>query len=216
VNNLPPTSAEISLSEHLKGFSAVNARADAAVKVLEKHLRQFGPVAQTRIADVTDGLSYLIPIKSFATRYLILEVGDWSLMLADMRGANCYVEAYAIRRATLCNAIGLFAQQEHRELQLFEKGEKVRQVQSLRDGDKWYYREKGPLQPFEDADELFRKNKEERLKVEALHRYFKSYTSLSVPNWNAVNFSSIVGLERSTKDLRVQIIEFKTLLDLLV
>lgn len=204
----------ISLTEHLKGFSAVNLNADAAAVALQENLRQLGPVRQSHFANLPDALNYLLPIKSFTTRYLVLGLGDWSLILTDMRGANCYVEAYAISRRRLRNAIGVFLQQERREFQLCEDGRKVRQVQSLRDGERWYYREEGPLQAFEEPEECLRKKKQDRLSVDALQHYFQIYTGLNVPNWKNTRFTPIIGLERSTKDLRVQLSEFETVEDL--
>ena len=200
--------------EHLNGFSAVNLDAEAATVALQENLRQFGPVRRSSFASFREALDYLIPLKSFTTRYLVLGQAEWSIVLTDMRGENCYVEAYAISRATFRNAMGLFLHQERREFQLFENGQKVREIQSLWDGDRWYYREEGSLQPFEDPQECLRRKKQERLSVQALRRYFQIYTGQIVPDWINSNFTPIFGLERSTKDLRVQLCEFETEQDL--
>src|SRR4030095_14277743 len=99
-----------------------------------------------------------------------------------MHRENCSVEAYAISRATGCNAIGLFLQENRRELHIFEEGRALREVQSLFDGDRWYYRETGPLQPFEDIAEYTRKKKRDRLQVNTLRGYFETYTGLMMPH----------------------------------
>lgn len=127
----------ISFMEHVKGFSAVNLPADTAATALEEFLLKYGVVEKHLLADFNDALGYLSPIKSFTTRYVVVGLGEWSILLTDMREANCYVEAFAVSRAKQCNAIGLFMQTERRELHVFEKGQKIRQIQSLRDGAKW-------------------------------------------------------------------------------
>src|SRR5262245_39086396 len=131
--------SKASLLEHLKGFSAVNVNANTAVAALEENLRRFGPTSQSQFATFRDALNFLLPLKSFTKRYLVLGAGNWSLLVTDMKGENCYVEAYAISRATLCNAIGVFLLPERRELHLFEEGRSVREIQSSWDGDSWYY-----------------------------------------------------------------------------
>lgn len=199
-----------SLGEHLKGFSAVNLPPAAAAETLEGSLRRFGPVDKHRLSTFQDALEYLLPIKSFTTRYVVMGLGDWSILMTDMRDANCYVEAYAITRKTHCKAIGVVLQDERRELQVIEDQKIVREVQSLRDGDRWYFLESGSLQPFEDAEECLRRKKKDRLTIAALRHYFLSYTGLTIPDWKNTSFGTIFGLARSTKDVQNPIIEFET------
>jgi len=162
----------------------------------------------------TEALHYLTPLRSFTTRFLIMGTGNWSLLVSNMRGENCSVDAYTVSRVTGCSALGIFMQPERRELQVFENGKKLREVQSLKDGDIWYYREEGMPQDFEMFDEYSRTPKSNRLRVDALWRYFGLYTGMEVPDWKNTEFSPIIGLERSTKDLRVPIATFETICDL--
>lgn len=203
----------VSLKEQLQGFSAVNVGAESTATALEERLRRFGPVSRSEFPTFRQALDYLLPIKSFTTRFLILGVDSWSIILTDMKGENCYVDAYSVSRTTQCNAIGLSLLQERRELHVFERGKKVRQVQSLRDGDRWYFREEGVLQPFEDPAEYRRKRKGDRLSVSALVGYFESYTGFKIPHWENSGFKNIYGLERSTKDTRAPVLHFMTIND---
>jgi hypothetical protein len=204
----------VSVTEHLKGFSAVCLPADAAALALSKVLQGFGPADVSRFDTFSEALSFLLPVKSFTTRYLVLGLDGWSVLLTDMRDENCYVDAYAISRATRCNAIGLYLREERRELHVFQRGQKVRQVQSLRDVERWYFREEGQLQPFESPTEYLRRRKEDRLSLAALRSYFEAYTGLSVPDWKGTCFSMALGLERCTKEVQVPIVRFETLQDL--
>jgi hypothetical protein len=203
-----------SLKEHLKQFSAVSVNVEAATEALEQTLRKYGPVHRTVINSFNNALKFLLPIKSFTTRFLVIGWHGWALVLTDMRGENSYVDAYAISRVTNCNAIGVVLQDKRRELQIFEQGKKVRQVQSLLDFDTWYYREEGQLQRWEDIVECTRKPKRKRLSVEALERYFEIYTGFKVPSWNTADFTELIGLERSVHEVQVPIIHFDTAWDL--
>jgi len=200
----------VSIKAQLRNFSAVNARFDVAEAALEKSLRSFGRVDRVECSNFNDALRYLLPVKSLATRFLILGLDGWSLLLADMRGENCYVDAFAISRATLCNAISLSIEPERRELYVFEEEQKLRVVQSLSDGKRWYYREEGLLQPFEESEECSRRPKSSRLQPQALERYFTRYTGLEIPRWKNEQYDRIIGLERSTRGLTQPVRHFDT------
>ena len=204
----------VSVSEHLKGISAVNLSGKETIAIMERQLRIYGPVERKEFAAFPEALDFLLPIKSFTTRYLVLGMERWSVLVTDMQGENCYVDAYAISRAASCNGIGIFMQMQRRELHVFEGGKHVREVQSLLDVDQWYYREHGPLQPFEDVAEYAPKKKQYRLKVDAVIRYYQRYTGLNLPDWKNPSFTSHIGLERCNKDRRVPLHRFHTMRDL--
>jgi hypothetical protein len=208
------TAIMVSLKEQLNAFSAVNAPADLTAIHLETTLKRFGPVTRSAFETFRDAVAYLLPIKSFTTRYLILGLDGWSLIVNDMRGEISYVEAYAISRIAGYKAIGVVLNEQRRELHIFEGGKKLRQVQSEPDGDRWYFREEGKLQPFEDAEEYTRRPKHDRLRLSAVVKYFKNYTGFDVPDWGRTKFTKFWGLERSTKDLLVPVKEFDTRFDL--
>lgn len=203
----------VSLFEHVRGFSTVNLDASSATGFLAKYLHQYGCVEQQRFSSLDLALGYIIPLKSFATRFLILGLNGMSVIVSDMKSDNAYVDAYAICRLANCDGIGVFSQSERRELFVCKRGKKVRQVQSLQDGDKWYFREEGPLQIFEDAQEYRRKRKRERLSIKALAMYYQSFTGFAMPDWKNQMFSEMFGLERSTKELKVPLVRFETMHD---
>jgi hypothetical protein len=203
-----------SLQEHMKQFSAVSLSAESTANALEQTLRKYGPVNKVQFSSFIEALHYVFPLKSFTTRFLVLGMNGWSVIMTDSKESNCYVQAYAISRATNCNAIGVVLQDQRRELQVFEQGKKVRQVQSLLDVDAWYYREEGTLQPWEEPNEYTRRPKRNRLNVTALERYFETYTGFKIPSWNTAYFAKLIGLERSVHEAQVPIIHFDTAWDL--
>jgi len=208
-----PSPERFLVSEHLKGFSAVELTAREALPHLVAFLSQFGPTKTASLASLPDAMRYLFPVKSFPTRYLILGLGQWSLLLEDLRDASSYVEAYALSRATKCRGLGIIFRETEREIQLFEEGVQIREIQSCSDGDRWYYREAGPLQPFEELVQTNFRRKKDRLSAAAVRKYFESYTGLQVPDWKKLIVTEIFGIERSTKDLEVPLIEFSTIHD---
>ena len=144
----------------------------------------------------------------------MLGIDSWLIILTDMRGANCYVEGYAVSRVTHCKSIGVSLLDERREFHLFEREEKLRQVQSLRDGNRWYFREEGTLQRFEEPAEYRRQRKQDRLSVTTLTRYFEGYTGFKVPDWKHGAFSDLIGLERSIKDAKAPVQTFESVNDI--
>ena len=203
------------LSDHLKGFSAVNLDGAMTAATLKATLTRYGPVQQTGLDSFNEAIKYLLPIKSFTTRFVILGKNDWSFILCDMRDQCCYVDAYAVSRAHKCKAMGVVLQPpQRREIHVFDGGEKVRQIESLLDGDRWYFREDGMIQSFEEPAEYKRKSKNTWLSPETVNRYFERYTGLKVPEWKNFASSEIIGLERSLRDLRVKVVYFPTLVDL--
>ena len=121
-----------SVREHSRQFSAVSISADKAAAALERTLRKYGPMKKVSFSDLNQAIRYLIPLKSFTTRFVFLGLKGWTLIVTDSRDSNCSVQAYAISRITKCNAIGVVFQEDRRELQVFEQG---KEVQSLLDGD---------------------------------------------------------------------------------
>jgi hypothetical protein len=204
----------VSMQEQLKGFTAVELSIASAKAALTDNLKRFGPVSGVSLEGIEAVIEFLAPLKSFTTRYAGIEVGTWCYLLTDMKGENCYVDGYALSRLTGCRAIGITMLPERRELQVFESGKPVREVLSLLDVDRWYFRESGNLQSFEDATENTKHRKKYRLSVAALMRYFERYTHHSVPDWKSLTLNTAIGLERSIKDVQVEIIRYKTSLDL--
>jgi hypothetical protein len=200
-------------SEHLKGLSSVELSDGDALAGMQRSLAQFGPVDTKHFNNLEDAFDFLFPVKTFTTRYLVIGVGRWSLLLTDMREQNCNVEAYALSRATRCRGIGVTFRSENRELHLFEEGKQVRQVESCLDVDRWHYLDWGTIQPFEDIKETQRPRKKDRLSVDAVGSYFKTYTGFDVPNWKTLKPRRIFGLQRSLKDLEVELGLFETIRD---
>jgi hypothetical protein len=98
-----------------------------------------------------------------------------------MKDENCYVDAFG-QPSNKLQRYWIRIQENRRELQVFEQGSKVRQVQSLLDVDTWYYREEGTMQPWEGPAEYMARSKRKRLSVNALRRYFETFTAFKVPS----------------------------------
>jgi hypothetical protein len=201
------------VSEHLKCFSAIFMSADAVAVRLEEGLRAYGQVERVSLTGLASSVAYLLPLKSFPTRYVVLGTEEFAFLLCDMQGSNCHVNAFAISRSTGCRALCLVLQEERREFVLYEHGEKLREVQSSLDGDRWYYREEGAPQPFENPDEYRVKRQRDRLRPAVLRQYFLKYAGFSVPDWSNVRITHSFGLQRSLHELRIPVVQFRTVMD---
>ena len=200
------------LFRQLENVTFVELPIVKTVPMLEAHLAMtFGavktcPVPYTNLVELA---GFLTPLKTFPTRYGLLDFGTWTCLVNDMRGESCHVEGYALSRISGCRAIGVKIRLENRELHVYEGGEPVREIQSLLDGDRWYFRESGAFQWFEELSELTKKKKKEKLSVALLRTYFERYTGFQFPDWRALNTLRITGCERSLKDLKVPVIRFE-------
>jgi hypothetical protein len=95
----------VRLSEQFAGVSAVRLSLSDTVGALLPSLRRLGPVSPTNLVGINDVSDFLSPIKTFTTRFGLVECGEWTLILTDMRGENCAVQAFAISREAHCHAI---------------------------------------------------------------------------------------------------------------
>lgn len=205
-----PSISVVSMREQMRGFCAIDVSVESARPYLIKSLARFGPVSEVPLKGIKSVVEFLAPVKSFTTRYAGIQVDDWSYLVTDMKGENCDVNGYALSRATGCRAICITILPNRRQLQIIESGKIEREVQSLQDGDRWYFRESGPLQPFEDASDYVQKQKDARLSEESLAKYFERYTGQKLPEWSTLTENAAIGLRRSTKDVRVKIDVYAT------
>ncbi|MHB1329723.1 MAG: hypothetical protein ACYC2K_16115 [Gemmatimonadales bacterium] len=203
----------VRLSQQFAGFASVDLPAAMATKALADSLRRFGPVREATLHGLAALVAHLSPVKSFPTTYAIVDFGAWSLVLNDMKDENCSVNALAISRVADCRGIAVTAHERRRQLHIYEKGQKLRSVLSLDDGDRWHYMAEGERLAFESpADSVGQLSK--RLPVSRVREYFEAYTGLQFPRWRTVSAVNAVGVTRSLADVRVEILQYETIDDL--
>ena len=202
----------LKLSEHLASFSAVAIPPKTAADLLAKNLRAYGPVVEVGLGLVEQSKAFLMPVKSFTTRFVISDYHGWSLLLSDMRFNNCVAIAQWMSSMSGCQAISIVCRRDHREFAVLRGGTHVRQVESLCDVDRWHFRQEGGIQPFEDESEYAARRKSDRLSLEALRRYFRRLTGLTDPQPRDC-LRGPYGIERSISKLVVQVRTFRTVDD---
>ncbi len=206
-------SERVRLTQQFAGFASVDLPADMATKALAESLRRFGPVHEAPLCGLTALAAHLSPVKSFPTTYAVVDFGAWSLILTDMKDENCNVNTLAISRAEGCRGIAVTARELRRQFHIYEKGQKLRSVLSLDDGDKWHYLAEGERLAFEcPAHSVGQPSK--RLPVKCVREYFEVYTGLQFPSWGTLTTVNAVGVTRSFADVRVEILQYETLNDL--
>jgi hypothetical protein len=201
--------------DQLACFALAELHLEAAISLLLQDLGRFGPVHSERLTGMAEVIRFLSPVKSFPTRYAAVALGSWTAILADKRGATCDVNAYALSRLSGCRAIAVSALASRRELHVYEGGIAVREIQSLDDGDVWFYSQSGVPLAFESRGDGELRPKSERLRAELVRRYFEAFTQLSFPDWLGLTSAAAAGIARSVHEVKVPIHEFRTIDDLL-
>lgn len=203
-----------SLAEHLKGIALVNLPAVETAEALRENLRRFGPVKLTTYRNFESALNFLLPLKSFVTRYLVLEIRDWSMVICDMNGESCFVNALAVSRMKSCIGIAGYFKETSRQFNFIRNGKEDRAVVCYWDG-RWFFHQQGEPHSFESISDYHARRKQDRLKPDRVIEYIGRATGMSMPtSWRTAPFAEIYGIERSIQDVRVPIIRYKTEADI--
>lgn len=198
-----------SLSEHLCYIALAKSEVSACVQLLEGSFRRFGPVEKIVISDHGTALKFLLPLKSFTTRYLVFELNGWCLCVTDMIGESCFVDVYALSRKTLCLAVAAEFGATQRSFRFIQSGEVKRSIDCYRDGEDWFFDEMGARLEFESAERYSRPDRSERLTPDLVAHYLRQCSEIPFPlDLRNTAFASIHGIQRSLDRLRVPLEQF--------
>ncbi|MBM3837321.1 MAG: hypothetical protein FJ398_05035 [Verrucomicrobia bacterium] len=198
-----------SLSEHLCYIALAKSDVSACVQLLEGSFQRFGPVEKTLMSDRGAALKFLLPLKSFTTRYLVFELNGWCLCVTDMIGENCFVDVYALSRKTRCPAMAAEFGATQRSFRFMEGGEVKRSIDCYRDGSDWFFEEMGARLDFESAEHYSRPDRSERLTPDLVTRYLSQCSEIPFPlDVRKTAFASIHGIQRCLDRLRVPLEQF--------
>ena len=193
------------MSEHLKGCAFVELPQEEAKEALSAGVQRFGPVTVAALVGWGGVREFLLPLKSFVTRFVLIELNRWTLLLNDMYGETCFVDALGMSKQTGCIATSAYLHEDSRQWHVLQGGEVVRSVVCYRDGDKWVFEQRGTAGPWEDVNTYRARRLRDRLTPNQVARYIHAVTGLSYPPpWSSV-VKDVIGVERSTKDVVEQI-----------
>lgn len=196
------------LTEHLQGVALVEASADQAADALTSTLQRFGPTQRSQINGWKEAKKFLLPLRSMATRYAILPVSSWTLLLSNLWLEARHVDALAISTRTGCRAVSGYFTATTRHFHSIEAGREVRSIVCYKDNGKWVFHETGRQQPFE-APALYEERRiQSRLTPEVVCVYLQEVTGIVFPPVWANLVQDGVGIERSTKDVKVQTLTY--------
>ncbi len=202
------------LSEHLAGVSLVAIDLAPAATGLEEELRRFGPVGVRPLADWNGAKTFLLPLKTFTTRFVVFQLPRWSWVLSDMRGEASMVDALGISERTNCDAITGVFRDDSRFLHVIRGGETVREVGCYWDDNKWVFAEKGEPEGWEQTASYRKRRIRDRLTPQLVQKYLKAASGIDFPlNREAMSGLRGIGLERSLKDLQVPVLPVETEVD---
>ena len=193
------------LSQHLEGIALVSESVAITAEAVTDNLRRFGPTERRGIKDWAECKEYLLPLKSFPTRYALLPVDGWTVVLTDQWNEAAYVDVLGISMRTRCTAVGGTFSEESRSFHLARDGKEVRHIVCYEDDGRWTFHAEGPAQLWEVEVNYRRRRTRDRLTPDVVLAYLNKVTGISMPlRWNEISEEG-VGLARSTRDVQVPI-----------
>lgn len=195
------------LSEHLRCVAYSKLPQQRAVECQERVLSRYGPVSISSFTSLPQAIEFLLPLKSFVRRFLILPCGELSFVCSDMIGEWCMVDVYAHSRMTRCEAVAGVALPVSRQFCYIADGAIHRKIGCDEDGDRWVFESTGEPLSFEDSARYLRRVKRERLTPEMVESLLFRLVGTSAPLSLSRSDVTVIGLERSWKDLRGQVEE---------
>lgn len=204
------------LSQHLQISHLVKSSEDAANTGLERLLSRFGPVEKREFSAFKDAMDHLLPVKSFVTRYLMVQVREWVLITCDMRHSDCFSDLLNLSKSLKCEAVSAVSLDRARQFHYIIDGVDRRIVHCYEDGNRWVFFEKGAPLECEQVATYTLKRKPERFKTEDVWRCMNFVTGIDFPiNWIELRDRRAVTLERSLQDLKASVELYETKWDLM-
>jgi hypothetical protein len=205
------------LSQHLQMSHLIKCSEEAIITALERQLSRFGAVEKREFPTFKHAMEYLLPIKSFVTRYLTVQVGEWVLLVCDMRNSNCFSEVMNLSKALKCEAVVAVSLDCARQFHHVIDGADRRIVHCYEDGNRWVFYEKGIPLECEQVANYTLKRKPDRFKSEDVWRCLNFVTGIVFPiNWIELRGRQVVTLERSLQDQKVPVQLYETKWDVIL
>jgi len=205
---------ELTLSSHLAGISAVRLDARKTTESLARQMQRFGPVQVQSFKTSSEAFDFLLPLKSFGSRYVVIGFEEWTILTCDMRLQPCFVEAINITEAVNCEGVTAVFTDEFRQFIAYRGGRDTRAVSCYKEG-KWVFYQHGPPLKVERIERLSARRLKERLLPVDVVAMFQATTGISLPLSTAnLTGRSFHGVTRSVKGSQVETVNFPTLQDL--
>jgi len=202
-------------SSHMCGFCAAETTVSVAADAVEASLRRFGQVERGRLNDFDDALGWLLPLASFPTRYLLVPLSGWTILLRNGRNTAADDQLLSVSRDASCRAAYGSWAPEGCVWQVAELGREIRSVACYRDGERWVFHQQGAPLPFEHRNLYENKRRKDRLPPAVVQEYLQQMLMVPIPpDWRCLISQETVCLERSMAELRVPIEEYAVELDL--
>lgn len=189
-------------------MALVEARVEPAVQALESTLQKFGPTQRSRMTGWAEVKQYLLPLRSLPTRYALLPVSSWTILLTNLWLEARHVDALSISSRIGCRAVSAYLAATTRHFHLMESGREIRDVVCYKDNGKWVFHATGTAQPFEALALYEERRIQSRLTPELVGAYLQAVTGLRFPLVWAEAVQGGVGVERSTRDVKVEILTY--------
>lgn len=199
------------LSEHLQVYHVMKSPEEAVAATLVKQLSRFGSVQKQEFSDFRKALEYILPIKSFVTRYLTVQLGEWSLLTCDMRLSDCDSHIVGLSQHLKCEAISAVGHNRGRQFNYYVDGSNRRVIHCYEDGNRWVFFQEGSPLECEQGSNYTLRRKPDRFKPEHVWQCMNHVTGIAFPiNWVELRNRPATTLERSLQDLKVSVQLYET------
>lgn len=203
------------LSSHFRALCAVETTVEQASEGLDTFLRRFGPVKRARSEGFDDALGWLLPLASFASRYLLVPCSGWTAVLHNGRSTAADHLLFPLTSASECRGMHASWEPGGCIWHVAERGRWTRSVLCYWDSDEWVFHQEGAPLPFEKTGLYENRRKKDRLPPEVVQDYVGQLVQVTVPpDWRALLSQESVCLERSTHELQVPIEQYTVEVDL--
>lgn len=203
------------LSIGLRGVCAVEARLNFASDALEAVMSRFGPVKRHRHESFKDVIEWLMPLASFANRYVLLPWLEWTIILHNQPDLAAVAQLIPVSKATTRRAVHASWAEEGRFWRVASGGHEVRGLACYNDGGRWVWHQQGEALPFEKLELYSKKRKKDRLPPDIVQEYLGSLVGAnSPPDWRRLLSGKSISIERSTHELQVPVEYFEAEIDI--
>ena len=203
------------LSAHLHEICAFEADLTRAADTNEASMRRYGPVQRWRNRGVDEALARLLPLASFASRYLHVPWSGWTLVLRNERVIAANDVLISLSKELACRGMYGSWATNGCMWRVVENGELRRAVHCFLDSDRWEFYEEGARYPFEHPELYEKRRKKDRMPPAVVLEYLQQVMGVPFPpDWRSLLSQETVCLERSTHKLRRPIEEYAVEVDI--
>ena len=126
-------------------------------------------------------LAWLLPLTSFPSRYLVVSLQDWTLVLQN--GRSTAPDDLLLPISKITGSLGVFGRWSDRGriLEVVDGGSVIRAVRCYPDGGRWVFHQVGTPLPYEESSSYTRRRKKDRLTGDDVQQILTKMLGADIP-----------------------------------